>query len=96
MIVLSTAALAGGLFSFAVLWPYGAVIALMGAQLGATFVMFMAGLLIAFQRAKAERTQERRVEVLLERLDQSGLAMALLDPLTGHLVKIQSPITPRS
>ena len=95
MIVLSTAALAGGLFSFAVLWPYGALTALVGAQLGATVVMFMAGLLIAFQRAKAERTQERRVEVLLERLDQSGLAMALLNPLTGHMVKIQAPVTPR-
>ncbi len=51
MIVLSTAALLGGLFSFALLWPYGALMALVGAQLGATFVVFMAGLLIAFQRA---------------------------------------------
>ena len=90
MIVLSTAALAAGLFSFAVLWPYGALTALIGAQLGATVVMFMAGLLIAFQRAKTERTQERRVEALLESLGQRGLSMALLDPLTGHLVKIQA------
>ena len=96
MIVLSAAALTGGLYSFAVLWPYGVLVALVGAQLGATFVMFVAGLLIAFQRAKAERTQERRVDALLESLDQRGLSMALLDPLTGHLVKIQSPITPRS
>ena len=90
MIVLSTAALLGGLLSFAVLWPYGALIALIGAQLGATFVMFMAGLFIAFQRAKVERTQERRVEALLESLDQRGLPMALLDPLTGHLIKIRA------
>ena len=90
MIVLATAALLGGLLSFAVLWPYGALIALIGAQLGATCVMFMAGLLIASQRAKAERTQERRVEALLESLDQRGLPMALLDPLTGHLVKIRA------
>jgi hypothetical protein len=96
MTVLSAAALVGGLFSFAVLWPYGALTALLGAQLGATFVMFIASLLIAFQRAKVERTQERRVEALLESLDQRGLAMALLDPLTGHLVKIRSPITTRS
>ncbi len=90
MIVLSAAALLGGLFSFAVLWPYGVLVALVGAQLGATFVMFMAGLLIAFQRAKAERTQERRVEALIKSLDQRGLPMALLDPLTGHLVKIRA------
>ena len=90
MIVLSTAALLGGLFSFAVLWPYGALMALVGAQLGATFVMFMAGLLIAFQRAKAERAQERRVDALVESLSQRGLSMALLDPLTGHLVKIRA------
>ena len=90
MIVLSAAALIGGLFSFAVLWPYGALVALTGAQLGATFVMFMAGLLTAFRRAKTERTQERRVEVLLESLSQRGLPLALLDPLTGHLVKIRA------
>ena len=90
MIVLSAAALLGGLFSFAVLWTYGALIALVGAQLGATFVMFIVGLLTAFQRAKAERTQERRVEALLESLDQRGLPLALLDPLTGHLVKIRA------
>jgi hypothetical protein len=90
MIILSTAALLGGLFSFAVLWPYGALMALVGAQLGATFVMFMSGLLMAFQRAKAERAQERRVEALVESLSQRGLSMALLDPLTGHLVKIRA------
>ena len=90
MIVLLAAALLGGLFGFAVLWPYGVLVALVGAQLGATFVMFMAGLLIAFQRAKAERTQERRVEALIKSLDQRGLSMALLDPLTGHLVKIRA------
>ena len=89
MIVLSAAASLGGLFSFAVLWPYGVLVALVGAQLGATFVMFVAGLFIAFQRTKVERTQERRVEALLESLDQRGLSMALLDPLTGHLVKIR-------
>ena len=75
---------------FAAFWPYGALMAVGGAQLGATVVMFMAGLLIAFQRAKAERTQERRVEALLDSLDQRGLPMALLDPLTGHLVKIRA------
>ena len=90
MIVLSTAALLGGLFSFAALWPYGALMALVSAQLGATFVMFMAGLLIAFQRAKAERAQERRVDALVESLSQRGLFLALLDPLTGHLVKIRA------
>ena len=90
MIVLLAAALVGGVVSFAVLWPYGALSALLGAQLGATFVMFMAGLLIAFQRAKAERAQERRVEALVESLSQRGLSMALLDPLTGHLVKIRA------
>jgi hypothetical protein len=90
MIVLLAAALLGGLFSFAVLWPYGALMALVGAQLGATFVVSMAGLFIAFQRARAERTQERRVEALIKSLDQRGLSMALLDPLTGHLVKIRA------
>jgi hypothetical protein len=90
MILLLAAALGGGVVSFTVLWPYGALIALVGAQLGATFWMFMASLLLALQRAKVERTQERRVQTLLESLDQRGLSMALLDPLTGHLVKIRA------
>jgi hypothetical protein len=36
MIVLLAAALVGGLLGFAVLWPYGAVTTLLGAQLGAS------------------------------------------------------------
>ena len=36
MILLLAAALGGGVVSFTVLWPHGALIALAGAQLGAT------------------------------------------------------------
>lgn len=57
MIVLLAAALVGGLGSFVVLWPYGALAALLGAQFGATFLALMAGLLLALRRAKAERKQ---------------------------------------
>jgi hypothetical protein len=57
MIVLLAAALAGGLMSFAVLWPYGALAALLGAQLGATFLALTAGLFLALLRAKAELKQ---------------------------------------
>lgn len=57
MIVLLAAALVGGLGSFVVLWPYGALAALLGAQLGGTFLALVAGLLLASRRAKAERKQ---------------------------------------
>ncbi len=57
MIVLLVAALVGGVVSLAVLWPYGALTAFLGAQLGATFLALTAGLLLAFLRTKAEPKQ---------------------------------------
>ncbi len=57
MIVLLAAALVGGVVSFAVLWPHGALAALLGAQLGATFLALTAGLLLAMLRTKAEPKQ---------------------------------------
>ena len=57
MIVLLAAALVGGLVSFVVLWPYGILTALIGAQLGATLLALTAGLLLALLRAKAEPKQ---------------------------------------
>ncbi len=57
MILLLDAALVGGVVSFAVLWRYGALAALLGAQLGATFLAFTAGLLLALLSAKAEPKQ---------------------------------------
>jgi hypothetical protein len=53
MIVLMAAALVGGVGSFVVLWPYGAL----GAQFGATSLALMAGLLLASRRAKVEQNQ---------------------------------------
>ncbi len=57
MIVLLAAALVGGVVSFAVLWPHGALAALVRVQLGATFLALTAGLLLAFLRTKAEPKQ---------------------------------------
>jgi hypothetical protein len=57
MIVLLAAALVGGLMSFAVLWPYGALAALVGAQFGATFLALTAGLLLALLKSKVELKQ---------------------------------------
>ncbi len=68
---------------------------LVGAQLCATVLMLLVGLLFAVHRARVERTQERRVQALLESLDERGLCIATSDPLTGHLVKIQTPTAPR-
>jgi hypothetical protein len=57
MIMLLATSLTGGLFSFAVLWPYGALTALLGAQLGATLLTITAGLLLASQKVKTDRKQ---------------------------------------
>ena len=57
MIVLLAAALVGGLVSFTALWPYGALAAILGAQLGATFLALAAGLLLASRRVRVEQKQ---------------------------------------
>ncbi len=63
MIVLMAAALLGGSMSFTVLWPYGALAALLGAQLGATFLALTAGLLLALLRSKAQLRQSAVVRL---------------------------------
>ena len=57
MIVLLAAALLGGLLGFTVLWPYGAVTALLGAQLGASSLAFLICPVLALRRAKVQRKQ---------------------------------------
>jgi hypothetical protein len=53
MIVLLAAALLGGLLGFTVLWPYGAVTAL----LGASTLAFLICPVLALRRANGERKQ---------------------------------------
>ncbi len=55
MIVLLVAALVGGLLGFTVLWPYGAVTAILGAQLGASSLAFLICPVFALRRAKVQR-----------------------------------------
>ena len=54
MIVLLAAALVGGSLGFTLLWPYGAVTALLGAQLGASSMAFLMCPVLALQRGKVE------------------------------------------
>ena len=65
MIVLLAAALVGGLVSFAVLWPYGILTALVGAQLGATFLAFLVCPVLASRGSKAERKQSAALKLVL-------------------------------
>ncbi len=60
MILLMVAAWIGGAVTFAVLWPYGALTALLCAPFGGSFLALMAGLSLAILRTRAERMQERR------------------------------------
>jgi hypothetical protein len=57
MNVLLAAALVGGVMSFAVLWSYEALAALLGAQLGATSLALTAGLPLTLLGVKAEPKQ---------------------------------------
>jgi hypothetical protein len=50
MVVLLFAALVGGLLSFIVLWPSGVLTALLGAQLGATFLVLLMCPVLALRR----------------------------------------------
>ena len=55
MIVLLAAALVGGLLGFTLLWPFGAVTAILGAQLGASSLAFLMCPALALRRANVER-----------------------------------------
>lgn len=55
MKVLFAAALVGGLLGFTLLWPYGALTAVLGAQLGATALAFLMCPVLALRRTKAEQ-----------------------------------------
>jgi hypothetical protein len=58
MILLLVAALLGGLITFAMLLPSGILVALVGAPFGGSFLILLAGCLLAFQRTRAERGVE--------------------------------------
>jgi hypothetical protein len=58
MVLLLVAALLGGFITFAVLWPYGVLVALVGAPFGGSFLCLMAGLLLALMRTRAKRGVE--------------------------------------
>ena len=53
MIALLAAALVGGSIGFVLFFPYGALAALLGAQMGASLLTLTAGLLLGLLRAKA-------------------------------------------
>ncbi len=55
MIFLLVAALLGGVVTFAMLLPYGVLTAFVGAPFGGSFLTFLAGLLLALLRTRAER-----------------------------------------
>ncbi len=62
MALLFVAALIGGASTVAVLWPYGAVLALASAPFGGSCLALLAGLLLALRRKKAARKQEPQFE----------------------------------
>jgi hypothetical protein len=61
MILLMVAAWIGGSVTFAVLWPYGALMALLSAPFGGSLAALFAGLWPAILRTTAERKRERRL-----------------------------------
>jgi hypothetical protein len=58
MALLLVAALLGGFATFAMLLPYGILVALLGAPFGGSLLCLMAGLLLALLRTRAERGVE--------------------------------------
>jgi hypothetical protein len=57
MIVLLLTALLGALLGFTLLWPFGVLAALLGAQLGAISLAFLMCPILALRRIKVERKQ---------------------------------------
>ncbi len=70
MLLLAAAAVVGGLALVAVLWQYVALLALAGAPLGGSFSALIAGLVLAFRRARAERKRRRSVRLFRKTLGQ--------------------------
>jgi hypothetical protein len=56
MLFIPTTALIGGSVTFALLWSYGAFLALVGALFGGSFLALLAGLLLAFLERKQEHS----------------------------------------
>jgi hypothetical protein len=56
MLLLPTTALIGGSVTFALLWPYGAFLALVSAPFGGSFLALLMGLQLAFLERKQERS----------------------------------------
>jgi hypothetical protein len=56
MVLILPAALIGSSVTFALLWPYGAFLALISAPFGGSFLAILAGLLLAF----VERQERKR------------------------------------
>jgi hypothetical protein len=56
MALLLVTALSGGFVTFVMLLPYGILTALVGAPFGGSLLAFMAGLLLALLRTRAERS----------------------------------------
>jgi hypothetical protein len=66
MIVLLAAALLGSLLGFTLLWPYGAVTALLGAQLGASSLAFLICPVLALRKASVERKRSVGFKLVLK------------------------------
>lgn len=56
MVLLLAAALLGGSITFAMLSPYGLLIAVAGAPLGGSLATLIAGVILAVLRTRAERS----------------------------------------
>jgi hypothetical protein len=66
MILLIAAAFVGGSLAFALLWPYGLLMAVLGAPCGGSFFALIAGLLLLGSRARAKRKLNRSVDLPAE------------------------------
>ena len=64
MNMLVAAALVGSLLGFTLLWAYGVVAALLGAQLGAISLAFLMCPVLALRRTKVERTRSAGFKLL--------------------------------
>jgi hypothetical protein len=64
LIVYPMAALIGGLISFALLWPYGAAIALISMPFGGSLLVLLAAVLVRMRASsKAESNDNRAVSL---------------------------------
>jgi hypothetical protein len=97
MLLLAATAIPCGLVTFALLWQFGALTALVGAPFGGSFSALLVGLVLAFRQARAEQKSKRSVTPLHSRqrrqLKSTPVRVSPARPTIDQPARSRGPVT---